>query len=402
MSKIKLNLENDLHGLGAWEVAESITFDVFDSRLKHVASLSARSSETGELKPGAYKITAQLPSGDEWQDLIYLDDSPADVNFRLSMAEREADSVGEGVQTFGSNGRSLLRPGEGYGAGLVPFDWNGDLRRAVRGASFRKSVRMVWDRLIAEAGGEDQLEPKAQLMAVDDADLIDRARDSLEFVGNGSDRIPVARFEVADAILHVALPIANDTDTCTVYVGSELIGPAGGVRIEVSEYRPMVRSMLNLIDAGRTHQAANLAKDARELLREKYADPIGATLGAYLLYQLGRLEQEPLAGWADNLMTNPRFSWIPDTQILKVALNTSRGEFNPDDYETLIQCSKKPVLFTVAYSMMVSSLRSWRGELSDAHQEEGRKALAGLAAQNTRIDWSAPTVVVRAARSDKG
>ena len=78
-----------------------------------------------------------------------------------------------------------------------------------------------------------------------------------------------------------------------------------------------------------------------------------------------------------------------------MATNTELGAYHASDFDILLDCAERPVLFTKVYSMLIRHLRSWEGELTEVQQERRITALERLADVNTRIDWSAPTVVIR-------
>ncbi|WP_321815181.1 MULTISPECIES: hypothetical protein [unclassified Paraburkholderia] len=110
---------------------------------------------------------------------------------------------------------------------------------------------------------------------------------------------------------------------------------ADELKVVVTGFRSGAETLLEFLsrDAIRSMNAvADPVNVARELLRSKFADPVGAVAAAYYLLRVNAADQVPL-DWFENLSRN--FRWLPDTAIvhcarlLRDSRRTHTEEFNP-------------------------------------------------------------------------
>ncbi|UYK83204.1 hypothetical protein NG827_11990 [Xanthomonas sacchari] len=110
---------------------------------------------------------------------------------------------------------------------------------------------------------------------------------------------------------------------------------ADELKVVVTGFRSGAETLLEFLsrDAIRSMNAvADPVNVARELLRSKFADPVGAVAAAYFLLRVNAADQVPLA-WFENL--SRYFCWLPDTAIVHCARllrdgrRTHTKEFNP-------------------------------------------------------------------------
>ena len=371
MSEISITMELNADGLGIKALKDSIVFKVFDSRMKFVGEVRPNADALKGLSPGAYKISADLPNGEEREKLVVLGDDPVSVAFDYELEDVSPDLFVDRLRANSNVGRFLEH------------------------RAFSKTQPPIITDQFPTPISFPIPDQSVTLQSLYGAEAQSEGLGVWQFVGTSADSVSIAEFDTPTGRISVSLPItwAEVPLKCSVYINRDVRTEQFEVRVEVSSHRPLVRSMLNLLDTGRTHQAGELAENASELLFHKYSDPVGATLGGLILFQLGRLNERPLVNWAQNLFQN--FLWITDVGILKVATNTELGTYDPSDFDLLLSCAERPVLFTKVYSMLIRHLRSWEGELTEVQQERRITALERLADVNTRIDWSAPTVVIR-------
>lgn len=376
MSELRVNFRLNGDGLGMNAIHSAMEFNVYDGKLRHVGILKPYGDPLTELKPGPYKITGELPDGTKEEKIIILGDSPQTIEFEYDFGNAGPPMMATSSAPPESGSRNINK--QVFAANKVPIH---------RGITRNFPVPMP-----VPPPRPQSLAPR--LLSVTGAEYEQIGEGHWTFRGHRRDRVSLATFQSGDAKLLVSLPITDSENMpleCDVHLRE---GPSDrwDVRLDVSPNRPLVRSMLNLLDAGKLTHAGKMAGEARDLLFHKYTDPVGALLGALILFNLGRLDERPLSDWAQNLFNN--FNWLTDVSILHVAMNTQSGDYNDADFDRLIEASFKPVIFSEIYSMMVSLLRRWPTELSGDQLAARAAAMARLAPINTRINWSAPTVIV--------
>jgi len=395
MSEIGVDLQLTADGLGADSLHDVVIFKVFDGGLNFVGSLKPNDQPISDLSPGAYKITAEMPNGETRERFVVLGEKAITVKFELDLSGSSSDLFAKYISHPVS--KEILI-GSSVGGPQINIEHMIGTRAISKTQSpvFKEISPITVNLPISVQPYEGSI----KLETVDGAVSKMISPGHWTFFGTSREGVSRAQFITARGKIFTALPVTDAARPlqCDVFINPTTHNEELEVRIEISPKRPMVHSMLNLIDMGKTYEAGQLADNARLLLYEKFSDPVGATLGAMILFQLGRLDERPMADWAQNLFS--KFRWITDVDILKVATNVSHSEYTSEDYETLLACSEKPVIFTAIYSLMVKNLRSWGGDLSAEQKNLRTKALERLASINTQIDWSAPTVITREASFD--
>ncbi|WP_271007805.1 hypothetical protein [Paucibacter sp. B51] len=110
---------------------------------------------------------------------------------------------------------------------------------------------------------------------------------------------------------------------------------ADELKVVVTGFRSGAETLLEFLsrDAIRSMNAvADPVQVARELLRTKFDDPVGAVAAAYFLLRVDAADQVPLK-WFENL--SRYFRWLPDTAIVHCARllrdgrRTHTADFNP-------------------------------------------------------------------------
>lgn len=132
----------------------------------------------------------------------------------------------------------------------------------------------------------------------------------------------------------VALP--GNGRTRVLITPKDSIDPrADELKVVVTGFRSGAETLLEFLsrDAIRSINAvADPVNVARELLRSKFDDPVGAVAAAYFLLRVNAADEVPLA-WFENL--SRYFRWLPDTAIVHCARllrdgrRTHTKEFNP-------------------------------------------------------------------------
>jgi hypothetical protein len=76
--------------------------------------------------------------------------------------------------------------------------------------------------------------------------------------------------------------------------------------------QPRLAALAGYLVSGQVREAADLGAQAMEILRDKIADPIGATVGGYALLRMARTEL--MHDWPYNL--SRWFDWLPDGAVI--------------------------------------------------------------------------------------
>jgi len=79
---------------------------------------------------------------------------------------------------------------------------------------------------------------------------------------------------------------------------------------------PPLAPLAGYLVGGYLREAADLGVQAMEMLRDKIADPVGATVGGYALLRMAR--SELMSNWPYNLST--WFDWLPDGAVIAAEL----------------------------------------------------------------------------------
>lgn len=192
--------------------------------------------------------------------------------------------------------------------------------------------------------------------------------------------VPAATLRLGGRTVRLSLP-TSPGNPCVIRVEPRPSGPAASAWI--APQRTVANALQNMVGEGQLGHAAHMAEEATMLLRDKYADPTGAALGALILHRAGRLAER--RAWLENLARD--FAWLPDGKILLVSeLVASREEEEMELARDLaFAASEQRILFTEAFSILVGLLRRWPNLDGRAELQEPLLNLVGRCADT---DWS--------------
>lgn len=197
--------------------------------------------------------------------------------------------------------------------------------------------------------------------------------------------VPTATVASGDCRYTISLPIArspgsSDSSACHLVVDTTTCG--GRPDAWVAPERTVTRALQNMLTSGHLSSAAHIADDATEALRDKYADPAGAALGALILHRFGRLERR--LDWLHNLAHS--FPWLPDGKILLATTLMQQRRDSRQAHALALSSAGHRILYTESFSLLLDLLRRWRGP--EAGQPAHQQALSLLASQASFVDWS--------------
>lgn len=194
--------------------------------------------------------------------------------------------------------------------------------------------------------------------------------------------VPTATFEVSGHRTILSLPTSPGggmtENSCVVrpkYANRRVIPTAW-----ISPDRTVANAFMNMLAAGNVRHAAGMAKEASDLLRDKYSDPTGATLGALILHKVGLLRDRE--SWLKNLAND--FAWIPDGRVMLASLYFRKREKLDEAMQLALEASGQRMLYTDSYSILLDLLRRWPRESDRGTRYEAMRSLAEL---STSVDW---------------
>lgn len=203
-------------------------------------------------------------------------------------------------------------------------------------------------------------------------------------------------FECASSLTSVAsaiFQIDNKTTTISLPISPEVHTPSGACAVKIEENRTgshahawispertVANAMQNMLSSGYVLEAASVADEAVDLLRDKYSDPTGAVLGALILHKTGRLHR--LQGWVENLASD--FDWLPDGKVLLAMLLYDEPSTQDAAMELALAASKQRMLFSENLSLLLDLLRRFP---SESYRSERTGAIESLATMNPFVDW---------------
>jgi hypothetical protein len=204
---------------------------------------------------------------------------------------------------------------------------------------------------------------------------------------NQVSEVPTAKVAVGNEEYVISLPTSpHDSpayNSCVVTL--ETIYSKQHVVAWISPSRTVANAIQNMMASNEYHKAREMAGEATELLRSKYVDPTGATLGALVLHKFGLLSEK--LSWLENLVRD--FAWIPDAKILLAATLIQQAKLTESErdraFQLALEASEQRILYTESFSLVLDLLRRWPDQ---EHEPTLRKqAISRLAYQSAMIDW---------------
>ena len=321
----------------SWRLSQNLPIEIRDSRLRLLGEF--KNDQIVELKPGWYEVSAVLNDGLRHSETVRV-------------IAGELQDVALGVRA------DALMP-KGFAAS---------------------------DTLVSR---DDTHE--FEFLGADEATLEYRDSDRWIFLPKNSTpkSMPIAHIRIGKDKLNISLPVNplgyDERASCVMTFDQH----DHNVRVRAGFHpeRIVSTAIHNMVEKRQFAQANAAAEvTAEDMLQSKYQDPVGAALGAIIMYRAGTLARRQ--AWLNNLQRD--FDWLPDGKILLAALvSRSDAELAVD---LLVRASVQRPLFTESFSILFGALREWRGKL---RAKDISAALHRVTALAKRIDWSAFTVTDR-------
>ncbi len=205
-------------------------------------------------------------------------------------------------------------------------------------------------------------------------------------LGSGTPSVKIALDGVTRSISLPINPEGHGSEAFC-FVSFERYADGSAARAWVSPARIVSSAVQQMLARGRTFTAHTVVDaSAEQLLYDKYRDPVGAVLGALVLYQAGVLQKR--LGWLENLARD--FTWLPDGRILLGALLLRDQATEQRAISLLLGSGWERPMFTLTFSVLLDVLRTWQNRSLKA-----KAALNDVALMAARVDWSASTFTLR-------
>lgn len=339
---------------------------------------SVLSSQTVEVEPGKYLVSATLPAGQELFSEVDVGDSTATVVLAPDPAD-ESKNENHEQQRFMSK------------AAPVPLAFG--LLESLGATDIQVSVGLLQ--------GKDPKQSARTQIAV----AIEPLEAGFQFRINGGAFAGPAFLEILRPgwpARHIAVPAGPGQNS--LVVGKVVPGKTED-QLTVDVHLGNAEADLLLCGLGRGYlrEASRVLNSmqmtAEKLLDRKVDDPISAAVGAYSLLQFGELDR--LHDWTQNLMN--WFPWLPDGLSVRGEHLARIGQHQ----EALAVLAELPSRgapqFTVGLGYAVNRLRVYMGMTKEFDQEvlkRAGQALTYLEDISQYVDFLKPVLTTEGARSD--
>lgn len=362
MTKLKVTIDSD-----SYLLQNNLYIEVRDSRLQLVDSFFG--GKEIDVEPGLYQVSSVLEDGKNYNKIISAE---SDKQNDVVLSSRDAFHSDDDFTQLKFGNDSLLNVVRG------PLDSSGPLTEGVVYSDGILSSKM-WERLRAE-----YLTPHLKTMSGVNVSSNNQTRWYFIPENNYSPEvIPTAKFVAGKNEYTFSLPInplcSGPESACLV--DFKLNNKTWSPHVSIAKQRTVASALLNMLDSNQIIRAADVAKEATELLRGKYSDPVGAVLGSLILNKVGLLGDR--ISWLENLAKD--FKWIPDGSVLLAYQLSIDKDEDDRALDLLLSTVNKRMMFTECYSLMVNLLRRWP---SEAGKEIRSEALKSISADLAAVDWN--------------
>ena len=293
----------------------------------------AVSSETVELAPGTYHITATLPAGQELYTQVNVrEGEPAVAQLSVDLEDASPTGALE-VQSY-LMAKSVMPSADTNGLEALALNTVAAQLRGFEG-------NLLGDVVTPHATGWAFTPAPAPMPGM------------AKFVCAPGARRFVQLLQPGVTPLNVALPIAPDV-SCHLYLTQQ----PGGIDMDLHLENLKADTMLRYYTQGLLDQASTAADPSffEGLLAAKHDDPIAAVAGAYILLRLGELKR--LHDWTQNLA---RFDWLPDGVVIWAEHQARMGQ-HAGALQTLLQLPSRGLpIFSDGISYAINRLRLYFG-----------------------------------------
>jgi hypothetical protein len=342
------------------------------------------SCDTIEIPPGKYFVSARLPSGQELETTVQVEEGAGDTTAILRV---ESASPHEWLADY-HHLVELREPGKSRGSVDAVRTSKSMDPNLMHFVTAQEALRQGRLKLRVSGGAvpvreSSHLKPTAQ----GGVDLGSQDRDALEFrisIPSPLGFIVVTAETAASDVTHTVL-VPGGASRVIVHVEE------GGVAIDPELEQPGAEIVLRYVDRGDSASAAILAE---RLLQGKVSDPISAAVGAYALLRFGEIDR--LHDWTENLFNWSQ--WLPDGAAILGEHLARLGEHEAA-LERLLAIGERGVpIFREGVSLTLDRLRvyaSVKKGLSPGSSAKARRLLEELEVITKTLDPLEPFTTLR-------
>jgi len=307
-------------------------------------------SETIELEPGSYYVTARLPAGQELYGQVEVQEGLPNKALLRPDIEDESPHEWQASQHYLVAQQMNVRAPKG-------------MLEALGGEPVEAKLRCIEGNILKE----DYLISEPENWYSNYGDNL------ADFAISGKDKIQFAQLLQPNwPALNMALP-AFSPFRCRLVVIRQ---PDGRFTFDAHLENSAADMLLRYSQKGFQEQSALTAKalDAERLLVDKAKDPIAASVGAYSLLRFGMVEY--MHDWTENLRN--WFEWLPDGSAIRGEHYARLGQHR-EALPAFLELTERGLpLFSDGLSYAVDRLRVYSGLkdfFSDSNQQEQAQSL---------------------------
>lgn len=287
-------------------------------------------SESIDIEPGNYFVTATMPAGQELCDYVKVSEGQPNKAVLKPALEDESPHEWQAQQHYLVAQRSITQKVDDDGLeSLGGEDVQAKLRR-ITGDILNQKYEIV--------------EPQGWKVRYED--------DLAEFSVDGINKVQFVQLLQSNSpALNMALPVYEHRDCQLVVIRQ----PDGRFSFDAHLRNPTADLLLRYSQKSYGEQASltSQALDAKMMLAQKMQDPISAAVGGYSILRFGKLEL--LHEWTENL--RKLFKWLPDGSAIRGEHLARRGKHN-EALSAFLELSDRGLpLFSDGLSYAVDRLR---------------------------------------------
>jgi hypothetical protein len=371
---------------------------------RHNLTLAAKAltTDTIELKPGLYHVTARLPAGQELYDQVEVvkdkenvanlspeeeDESPQErqamQHFMVAPREAYSSSPPDEIESLGADDDTSLDTGRtrGFRALLI--------ERSIGRESTRRGINSNLDTVLLRRFTGNVLSEKMVKEEPAGWTLNSSGFGFVEYQVSPSQRAQIVQLiQTGVPPLNMLLP-TGESEGCRLTVTRQT---DGHYTIDAHLEHSGANTLLRYSQKGYLDEAESTGRDvnAEKMLQQKGAFPVAAAVGAYSLLRFGELDK--LHNWTENLRS--WFDWLPDGVAIR-GEHLARVGKHKEALDVFLQLSERGLpIFSDGLSYAVDRLRVCvkLGEkyFKDDKLEEARKLLEKLQQFASLADFREP------------
>jgi len=357
-------------------------------------------SETVDLEPGVYYVTAKMPAGQELCSRVELKPDSHETVVMHPEEEDETPHEWHGVQHFmeRSAGSVKMRDLE-----MMETMMTGDSaeKDAVEVEAVPETRLRMFTGNVLNGQYQSESEPFGYVQKFNHHEINEVLR--IQFSGD----MRVYGLQLAQAelpALNVMLPATPHQQCLIIIRRNEDITPAR-YAMDIHMANLTADTLLRYLSLGYLQQASiavdSQALSAQNLLMTKMQDPVAAVVGAYALLRFNELKR--LYDWTENLKNF--FEWLPDGAAIRGEHLARTGEHEEALESFLMLADRGLPVFTDGFSFAMDRLRLYlqvkESPFSSDQQEQARKLFERLSAFAPFVDFTQPMLTYTGLKPDE-